>query len=83
MGNRLASILFVIGTSHVGGTEHHLTDIARALAKRGWDVSIYSLTKGGPLQAIPEDGGINVFLSPARFCNTRIPILVHQTGDGN
>jgi glycosyltransferase involved in cell wall biosynthesis len=58
------SIMFVIGTLEVGGAEAHLTDVARALVKRGWDVSIHCIARGGPLQSKLKDGGVRVFLPP-------------------
>lgn len=58
------SILFVIGTLEVGGTERHLALISTALARRGWEVMVYSLAGDGPLRKTLIDGGVNVILAP-------------------
>jgi glycosyltransferase involved in cell wall biosynthesis len=57
-------ILFVVGALQVGGTEQHLSMIARSLNQRGWQTSVYCLTTGGPLQAELDQSGIPVVLPP-------------------
>ncbi len=55
-------IMFVVGTLQVGGSERHLSTIARALTQRGRRISIYCLSGGGPLHAELEQGGVTVLL---------------------
>lgn len=50
------TILFVIGTLEVGGTERHLALIAAALIRRGWKVAVYSLAGDAPLRGALVDG---------------------------
>lgn len=57
-------ILFVIGGLTVGGTERHLSSIARALIRLGWRVRIYSLAGDGPMRAEIEAGGVTVVVPP-------------------
>ena len=57
------TILFVIGTLEVGGTERHLALIAAALVRRGWKVAVYSLAGDGPLRKTLTDGGVEVILA--------------------
>jgi glycosyltransferase involved in cell wall biosynthesis len=57
-------VLFVISSLAVGGTEKHLASVSTALRDRGWDVSIYSITGGGPLAGPLASSGINVILPP-------------------
>jgi len=57
-------ILFVVGGLIIGGTERHLSSVARALIRLGWRVSIYSLAGDGPLRAEMEAGGVTVVLPP-------------------
>jgi glycosyltransferase involved in cell wall biosynthesis len=66
MSEDKGSILFVIGTLDVGGTELHLSKVARALQKRGWRITVYCLSAGGPLQAELERDGIRI-KGPRRF----------------
>lgn len=55
-------ILYVIGALEIGGTEKHLSRVARALVQRGWRVSVYSLAGDGPLRNELECAGVRVFL---------------------
>lgn len=55
-------ILYVIGALEIGGTERHLSAMARALAQRGWRVAVYSLAGDGPLRAELERAGVTVIL---------------------
>lgn len=57
-------VLFVVGTLQVGGSERHLSAVARALRRRGRRIAIYCLSGSGPLQAELERDGITVLLPP-------------------
>jgi len=57
--------MFVIGSLDVGGTERHLTQIAPALVKRGYSVSVFCLSHGGALAAELATGGVEVILPPS------------------
>ena len=54
------SVLFVIGTLDLGGTESQLVLLARELKKRGWKVEVFSLSRGGVLAQTLDDAGIPV-----------------------
>lgn len=56
--------MFVIGTMQVGGSELHLRMIASALVKRGWRVSLCSLSGDGPLRHEFERDGVTVYIPP-------------------
>jgi len=60
----LPEILFVIGTFDLGGAENHLLSIARSLVRRGWKVSVYVLSDGGPLQRKFEESGATILSPP-------------------
>lgn len=57
-------IFYVIGELHIGGTERHLSNVARALSRAGWRVCVYSLAGDGPLRAEMESAGVKVILPP-------------------
>ncbi len=61
---RACEILFVISALQVGGAELHLVEVARALARLGWRVSVYAFVEGGPLQKELRQGGVTVLLPP-------------------
>jgi glycosyltransferase involved in cell wall biosynthesis len=73
-----AEILFVVGTLEVGGTERHLTNVARSLVKRGWQTSLYSLAGNGPLRAELEAGGVAVHVAPIQRCGKRRSYLFRR-----
>lgn len=56
--------MFVVGTLQVGGSERHISSLARALRSRGRQISIYCLSGTGPLRAELESGGVTVLLPP-------------------
>ncbi len=58
------TILFVVGTLEVGGTERHLSLVAAGLVRRGWTVSIYSLAGDGPLRETIASHGVTVIVAP-------------------
>ena len=58
------SLLHVIGSLKIGGTERHLARIAPRLHLLGWRVSIFTLTEPGPLAGPLEDQGIAVSTPP-------------------
>jgi glycosyltransferase involved in cell wall biosynthesis len=55
-------IMFVITSLDIGGAERHLTTIASALARRGWRVSVYCLSEGGPMEEELRQSGAEVLL---------------------
>ena len=55
------SILFVIGTLDLGGTESQLVLLARELKRRGWKVEVFVLSRGGVLAEQLTQAGIVVF----------------------
>ena len=60
----MQDIFFVIGELGIGGTERHLSNVARALKRKGWGVSIYSLAGDGPMRQDLEAAGVKVLLPP-------------------
>jgi glycosyltransferase involved in cell wall biosynthesis len=54
------SILFVVSSLAVGGTEKHVASIAAALRQRGWNVAVYCTGEGGPLAESIEASGNSV-----------------------
>lgn len=64
MTNTSIDILYVIGELNVGGTERHLSNVARALSRSGWRVCVYSLAGDGPLRKEMESAGVKVILPP-------------------
>ena len=61
--NPRSSILYVIGSLDVGGTEHHLTQIIPRLKSLGWQPTVYCLTHRGSLASRLEQHGIEVITS--------------------
>jgi glycosyltransferase involved in cell wall biosynthesis len=59
-------IVYVIGQLNVGGTERHLSMLARALNVQGWRIAVYSLAGDGPLRKELETSGVTVLGPPAR-----------------
>lgn len=57
-------IFYVIGELNIGGTERHLSNVARALSRAGWRVCVYSLAGDGPLREEMESAGVKVILPP-------------------
>ncbi len=54
------SVLFVIGTLDLGGTESQLVLLAKELKKRGWRVEVFALSSGGVLAETLDSAGIQV-----------------------
>lgn len=52
------SILFIIGSAEIGGTEKQTIRLARELIDRGWDARIWFTSSGGPLTAECIEFGI-------------------------
>jgi glycosyltransferase involved in cell wall biosynthesis len=42
-------VLYVIGSLEIGGAERHVVSIATALNLRGWQVTVFTLSRTGPL----------------------------------
>jgi glycosyltransferase involved in cell wall biosynthesis len=75
----------------VGGTERHLTRILPALQRRGIDVAVYTMERGGPLEAELSAQGVRIegpgrakflhwqraTLALARFLRSERPDIVH------
>ena len=62
----MSSILYVIGSLAVGGTERHLLAIARALRQRGWNVVVFSLAGEGPLLEEFLAAGVEVIVGRSK-----------------
>ncbi len=60
------SVLYVIGSLDVGGTERHVTAVASRLARRGWNISVYTMTHRGMLADELERSGVEVIVPPFR-----------------
>jgi len=54
------SVLFVIGTLDLGGTESQLVLLAKELKKRGWQVEVFALSSGGVLAQTLDRAGIRI-----------------------
>lgn len=54
------SIAYFIGSLSTGGAERHVSIVASELARRGHDVSIYCLRRGGILEAQTQKAGIKI-----------------------
>ncbi len=67
-------LLFVIGHLEIGGTEQHILRTAPALARLGWDVSVYSLAGRGPLLEPLRAKGVEVLLPPFDRSNVRMSL---------
>lgn len=59
-----ATILYVIGSLDLGGTERHLAQLAPLLQKHGWSPVIYCLTHSGIQRAELERQGVTVIGPP-------------------
>lgn len=57
-------ILYVIGALELGGSERHLSWIARALASSGARICVYSIAGDGPLSDELRAAGIDVLVPP-------------------
>ena len=65
------SILFIIGSAEIGGTEKQTIRLARELIDRGWDARIWFTSSGGPLTAECIEFGIPFKVYSIRFRNPR------------
>jgi glycosyltransferase involved in cell wall biosynthesis len=54
-------ILFVIGSTELGGAEQHLLRLTTSLRQRNYEPSVFVLTPGGPLTALFEKSGVRVY----------------------
>jgi glycosyltransferase involved in cell wall biosynthesis len=75
----------------VGGAERHLTRVLPVLRRRGTDITLYVLERGGPLEAELTDQGVRIegperarflrgpkaILALARFLRRERPDIVH------
>ena len=59
-GRPRPSVLFVIGTLDLGGTESQLVLLATELKKRGWNVEVFALSQGGVLAEPLDRAGVRV-----------------------
>ena len=59
-------VVYVINSLVAGGAEGHVVRVASGLKRRGWDVSIFCLSRRGPLIQRAEVGGTRV-VGPASF----------------
>ncbi len=59
-------IFFVIGSLQVGGTEMHLSMVARYLVKRGCAVTVYNLSGLGHLGESMQDAGVKIISPPVK-----------------
>lgn len=60
----MSELMFVCSDLLVGGTERQLVELACALSRGGWPVSVYSVAGAGPLQTSLERAGVSVILPP-------------------
>ncbi|MGH6877346.1 MAG: glycosyltransferase, partial [Rhizomicrobium sp.] len=42
-------LLFVLGSLDIGGTQRHVVDLASALTRSGWSVTVYCMVQEGVL----------------------------------
>lgn len=56
----LLKISYVIGSLSTGGAERHVALVSMELVRRGHDVSIYCLLRGGQLEREVQAGGVHV-----------------------
>jgi glycosyltransferase involved in cell wall biosynthesis len=68
------SILYVIGSLDVGGTERHLSTIAPRLKQRGWSPRIYCITRRGRQSKQVEEAGVEVIGPPWEINVDQTPI---------
>lgn len=61
---KTARIMYVISSLSVGGAERHVVAVASGLQRRGWQTSVFALSRSGPLLATLEAEGVQV-LGPA------------------
>ena len=59
-----SSILYVVGSQEIGGTERHLTQIIPRLKNLGWQPTVCCLEDKGPLANILEQSGVEVVAPP-------------------
>jgi glycosyltransferase involved in cell wall biosynthesis len=59
-----SSILYVVGSLEIGGTERHLTQIIPPLKSLGWQPIVCCLRYKGPLATLLEQSGIEVVAAP-------------------
>ena len=55
-------IMIVISQFEVGGTETHVLELARALVRMGWRVTVYCLARNGPMRASYEQSGATILV---------------------
>ena len=60
MADRRLRIVVVSSRLDVGGTERHIARILPALQRRGLDVALYVMERGGPLEADIAEQGVRV-----------------------
>ena len=60
------SVLIVVGQLEIGGTEHHLLKIVSRLDPSRFQISVYTLRRGGRLEPRFEEAGIEV-LGPQQY----------------
>lgn len=53
-------ILYVIGSLSVGGAERHVVSVASGLRRRGWQTSVFALSRSGPLLSMLDAEGVPV-----------------------
>ena len=68
-------VLFVIGSLQVGGTEMHLSMIARELVQRGYAVTVYNLTGTGILGDAMSEAGVRIVGPPVKSMTGKLKIL--------
>ena len=72
-----SSILYVVGSQEIGGTERHLTQIIPRLKTLGWQPTVYCLEYTGPLANILEQSGIEVVAAPLQSLRKVSGVLQH------
>lgn len=53
-------VSYVIGSLSTGGAERHVALVSMELARRGHDISVYCLLRGGQLEREVQAGGVHV-----------------------
>lgn len=72
------SILFVIDSFNVGGTEKHLSQILPILRSRGLNVAVFTIGKKGHLGAQIEKFGLQVYEPTVFDIVTELPISLQR-----
>lgn len=70
MPDRRSSIVYVVASQDIGGTERHLTQVIPRLQAFGWQPTVCCLQYRGPLARLLEHSGIEVLAPPLQGLRT-------------